>query len=101
MTFPILCKLVAVAWVDSGLRPGWEELEALRTELGKSESAVHCRSVGWVVHEDECRLVIASSQNNSDQVAGGMDIPRSAIVSVVRLGPLGGEDDGPLPPYGV
>jgi hypothetical protein len=82
VTYP----LVYIEWEDSyGCSPNWEDL--------KNCSAVPmvCRSVGWLVHDDQKCKVIVPHLNEPDhpnadlQGCGDMTIPTSAILRMAQL----------------
>ena len=78
-------RLIAeVHWTDSAARYGWEDFddnhEALRL--------VACRTVGYIVRDDEDMLSLAQSLGDSnDTVNGAMTIPRAVIQKIVFLEP--------------
>jgi hypothetical protein len=72
--------IALVAWEDSRSLGGWHTPDQWREQL--AEGLIECRSVGYVLHQDETRLVLAQSQGRSGEVADCLDIPRSAVRSV-------------------
>jgi hypothetical protein len=74
-----------VIWVDSFGASGWQSREDY-VESVKSTSML-CRSVGFIVFEDDTRLALALSENSSGYNAD-IVIPKVAIkerISLVRL----------------
>jgi hypothetical protein len=78
-------KRVEVEWVDSlGIgrwQPKQQTLEEFKPE------ALHHRSLGWVLRDDESGLAIAASvsDNWNDQVADTTYIPRQAVIKVTEI----------------
>ena len=79
-------RLVYIEWQDSyGCSPDWENLEDC------SAVPMVCRSVGWLVHDDEkCKVVVphlneANHPNAVLQGCGDMTIPTVAVVTMVDL----------------
>jgi len=78
-------RLVFVEWVDSyGCSSNWEELE------GCSPQLMRCRSVGWLLHDDEdCKVLVphvsAPLAQSARQGCGDMTIPTRSIVRLVDL----------------
>ena len=67
-------KIVYVEWVDSSsLRGVWHGV----SEIIESGDVI-CRSVGYLVHEDDKALTIAAHKGTSD-FAGEMRIPKGCI----------------------
>ena len=74
-------KPALVTWVDSASVDGWGPLKKRR-----KEKPVEIWSVGWIVHEDDDRLVMVSHRADETKEAGGTwAIPRACVKSVVRL----------------
>lgn len=80
-------RLVLIEWVDSHVAiGGWKLLE------GFSPQAPVCRSVGWLVRDDEHSKVVVphviEEQSQGDvplQGCGDMTIPAAAVVRMVEL----------------
>lgn len=74
-------KMIYVEWVDSCQSHGWQEVEEL-----KSQRALHCFSVGWVVAENKDSIALAANISEKNhptafyQCCGVMTIPKKAIV---------------------
>jgi len=77
--------LVLIEWLDScGCSARWQDLDA------DTPRAVHCRSVGWLLHDNpDCKVIVphltAPHPYVARQGCGDMTIPASAILSVVSL----------------
>jgi hypothetical protein len=72
---------VEVEWTDSQLIGGsWEQVRALL----RRRKTVRCRSVGFVLADDERGVVLAASVNGRN-AAGVTVIPRGQIVKSRRL----------------
>jgi len=74
---------VLVDWVDPWSHAGWVEDDdadaALDRDLG-------CTSVGWIVRENEERIVLASSRVAAENGLGDLfAIPRRVIDRIVPL----------------
>ncbi len=75
-------KLLLVEWVDSHSGKGWQPLDTLAAETGP----VYCRSVGWLVSDDNGTLVlvphISGERNGNIRLfgAGDLAIPHKAII---------------------
>ena len=75
-------KLVMIEWEDSHYKPGWTR------EVGEGQkTAVHCTSVGWLIHDDSRAKVITAHISDEDdpQRCGDMTIPTRAIIKMRRL----------------
>lgn len=79
-------RLVLIEWLDSyGCSSNWQLLEGCVPHL------LHCRSVGWLVHDGEDCKVIVPHMTNADhptspqQGCGDMTIPTKAILSFTDL----------------
>ena len=80
-------RLVYIEWEDSyGCSPDWEDLENCQPV------PMVCRSVGWLIHDDEKCKVVVPHMNEPDhpnafkrQGCGDMTIPTAAVVKVVDL----------------
>ena len=79
-------RVVMVEWLDSyGCSTNWTELDGIQPQ------SMMCRSVGWLVYEDDRNLVIVPHVTSRDhahaeqQGCGDMTIPRPAVVSVVDM----------------
>jgi hypothetical protein len=70
---------VEVEWVDSHGMEGWHPTDDAVALLDK----LRCRSVGYLVADDERGVVIALGEG-SEQLLSSMAIPRQAIVKVTR-----------------
>ena len=79
----VLGKLLMVDWVDSAsFRGFWNTVEDHYSE----PRATFCRTVGWVVVENDEYLTLGSSTSSQDpkremvnSVAGSITIPKCAI----------------------
>lgn len=84
-------KLVLIEWVDSyGCSSDWRSIE------GCDPKPTVCRSVGWLVHEDEkCKTIVPHICEQEGQGCGDMTIPTEAIKSVVALGQIAPREVSP------
>lgn len=76
-----MSEMVVVSWTDSTEAYGWVDPHNF------PEIAV-CRTVGFLVHEDNHQIVLAASEDQTNGNSNGvMAIPKSAISArqVVRL----------------
>jgi hypothetical protein len=72
-----IMKLVLIEWIDSHHQTGWV------CEVPEAK-VMHCRSVGWVVAENEEALVLAASLAEG-QHCGEMTIPKCSIREIKDL----------------
>ena len=78
-------KLMMIEWIDSHSGSGWQSMETVKNEL------LYCRSVGWLVSENDKSILIASSisgEKNGDIklcVGGDVCIPKKAIIKKIVL----------------
>ncbi len=78
-------RLVLVEWIDSyGCSPAWEPLSDCQPKI------MQCRSVGWLLHDDDdCKTIVPHVSADHDSAApqgcGDMTIPAKAIVRIVDL----------------
>ena len=90
MKGPAEPKLVMVEWVDSHTGRGWEPFE----KFNESATPLYCRSVGWlVVDNEECKVIVPHIGGERDgdpmlQGCGDMTIPTVAVkkITVLRKG---------------
>jgi len=83
-------RLVLIEWVDSfGCASNWEE-------IGHVESPERqvCRSVGWLVVDDENSKVIVphvakATKHTEEQGCGDMTIPTPCVLRIVDLQEVG------------
>lgn len=79
--------LVLVVWVDSfGCASAWEPIK----DSFEGPEVLVCRSVGWLIHEDDQCLVVVphiveASDRTERQGCGDMTIPACAVKSVSYL----------------
>lgn len=73
-------RVLEVEWLDAGSLSGWRQ----PTEHA-DEGPLRCRTVGYVLRDDEECLILAQSQASSGQVAASLTIPRSCIKKRRRL----------------
>lgn len=79
-------RLVLIDWLDSfGCSASWTALDQCEP------SALVCRSVGWLIHDDEdCKVVVphisaSEHANATQQGCGDMTIPSVAVLKMVDL----------------
>ncbi len=79
ITWP-LDELAEVEWVDSSMCRGWAPLKDY-----ESERASPCRTVGYVIFEDDLQIVLMQNQGGkaegtTAQVSSAMTIPKCALL---------------------
>ena len=80
-------KLVLVEWLDSHSGRRWQDIDRLKS----AAEPLHCRSVGWLLSDEEdCKVIVAhlSGEKNGGivlQGSGDIAIPAKAILSVEVL----------------
>jgi hypothetical protein len=80
-------ELVLVEWIDSHSGKDWQPLD----EIAKAARPVRCRSVGWLVsQENQTTVLVAHLAGEGDgdlrtYGCGDMAIPTGAIVRMVHL----------------
>ena len=79
-------RLVLVEWVDSfGCPTNWTPIDQCQAEL------LVCRSVGWLIQDDEdCKVIVphlsaSKHANSTQQGCGDMTIPTAAVMSITEL----------------
>ena len=79
-----LIRLVWVKWVDSSSDSRWSSIEDQEHDAANRDMT--CESVGWVVHDDKHRIMLAQSKSSGfDQVDNTILIPKIAIVGVMEI----------------
>tara|TARA_S200002703_G_C3797912_1_gene246458 strand:- start:2339 stop:2575 length:237 start_codon:yes stop_codon:yes gene_type:complete len=75
-------RLVKVIWLDAyESSAGWHDLED-----AKDLQCPVCLSVGWIVHMDNQRLVIAADKESSDASRGRLQaLPWGMIMEIENL----------------
>jgi len=75
-------KIVKVSWIDSrGSRDRWVELEEI-----KKETICQCESIGFLVHEDNEKVVVMPHYGHDPkQGCGDMTIPKVSIIEIIEL----------------
>lgn len=54
-------KLIYIEWLDANdLRSGWTSNSSLDDWVNADQDAGYCKQVGWLVRENEKRIVISS-----------------------------------------
>ena len=79
-------RLVLVEWVDSfGCSAAWQDItDSVAVPL-------HCRSVGWLLHDtDDCKVIVphlseAHHPSAAPQGCGDMTIPTCAVTRMIDL----------------
>lgn len=77
-------RMVLVKWIDSGGDGRWLN----RNDILEHGGLASCESVGWLIHEDDEKIILGLSLNRStqnDDVQGYMAIPKVAVSSVIDL----------------
>lgn len=77
-------RLVLIEWEDShGVSANWEYVSNCHPYV------LICKSVGWLIHDDEkCKVVVphlTASDEAKEQGCGDMTIPAACIVRMVDL----------------
>ncbi len=67
-----------VEWIDSTNRGGWQE-------AGKDLDLSKCITVGFLVKDNDERVVIASSIDDNDEIANLTAIPRQVVTKMERI----------------
>lgn len=74
-------RVEIVDWIDSNMRTRWDNKEIY---LESSHDSMACRSVGWVVREDQDRVCLLQSESDTC-FAEMITIPKVAITKRTRL----------------
>lgn len=81
--------LVLVEWIDPSSDGGWLELDAILADVASRDD--HCRTVGWIIHDEADYVVVAGSvglvMDGKRQVGDVSKFPRGCLVSVTPLKP--------------
>ncbi len=77
-------RLVLVEWEDShGVSANWEYVSNCDPYV------LVCKSVGWLIHEDDkCKVVVphlTASDKAREQGCGDMTIPAACVLRIVEL----------------
>ena len=74
-------RLVLIEWLDSyGCSSDWQSLDSVNVQT------MTCKSVGWLLHEDErYKVIVPHVSDGTNQGCGDMTIPAAAIVSLRDL----------------
>lgn len=74
-------RLVLVEWLDSyGCSSDWQSLDNVSVQV------MTCRSVGWLLHEDDrYKVIVPHISDATRQGCGDMTIPSASIVSLRDL----------------
>ena len=75
-------KIVEVVWLDSQARGGWTD----KNEMQEWNEDILCKSVGYLVREENDRIVLVMSES-STSLADGLTIPRACIINLRCLTP--------------
>jgi hypothetical protein len=80
-------KLVLIEWLDSHSGRGWQTID----QLESTAKPLYCRSVGWIVSENEDCMVIVPHIGGEKQGeimfqgCGDLTIPTKAILKITIL----------------
>lgn len=77
-------RIVHINWIDSGGDGRWLSREDVINQGGLA----HCESVGFLIHEDEDKIMIAGSVNKTppnNDVHAYLAIPKVAVLSITDL----------------
>jgi hypothetical protein len=72
--------LAEVCWIDSSGTHGWSILKD-EIDNPKRKQGMYCRTVGYVVAEDDDSLMLTNSLSGAGSMDCGTTIPKFAIVS--------------------
>lgn len=75
-------KLVEVHWRDAYTIDGWHTWDELMKKVGTGE---RCKTVGWLVYEDDTRFVLATSLGldfTDSEVGSAWIIPKGMVDDV-------------------
>ena len=77
-------KLLLIEWEDSqGVSANWEYLGNCKPFV------LVCKSVGWLIHDDErCKVIVphlTAPDRGKQQGCGDMTIPTAAVLRMVEL----------------
>ncbi len=76
--------LLHIVWVDTMGWSRWYDLEEfLARELHRDIS--RCETVGWLVHEDAEKIIVASSRCANGAIDGIQQIPKGTILKKTVL----------------
>ena len=78
---PELGPVVEVEWVDSAAHGEWATPDEVHALLDK----LTCRSVGYLLHDDERGVLLALGAGAVGQYLSTMAIPRAAILDIRHL----------------
>lgn len=73
-------KMVLVNWEDSNIMHGWRVPEET-TE----DRVADCQTIGFVIADDEDKVILAMGKSNLGAVMECITIPRSCIQSIREL----------------
>lgn len=87
MSIKFLYPIVEVAWVDSEHDAEWSTLADV---LENQEKTLECRSCGYLIHEKEDRIVLATSvgmakDEDEEQISAYITIPKRSILWTKEL----------------
>jgi len=80
-------KLVLIEWMDSHSGRGWQSLENLKED----SRPLYCRSVGWLLAEDNgCKVIVPHVYDEKNkgiilQGCGDITIPKKSIIKMTIL----------------
>lgn len=80
-------KLVLIKWIDSHSANDWTNLKELKTNC----KPIHCKSVGWLLSEEnEHKLIVphVAGDANDSEGSGSMTIPNNVILEIIELSTL-------------
>ena len=82
---PMPCgPLLRLVWLDATGWSRWMDAADFLAEEVPKESG-RCETVGWLVHEDEQKLIVASSRSVNGSIDGILQIPKGMILKRTRL----------------
>jgi hypothetical protein len=76
-------EIVRIHWTDTVCQEGWNNYQEVE-QFVDAPTDGHMESVGWLIDEDEERIVIAMSHGNY-QLGELLKIPRASITEVFKL----------------
>ena len=72
-------KLVIVNWVDSNLIHGWRPVD------DNQDKIADCETVGFLVKDDDEKIVLAMSRSTDDNVLETISIPQRSVLDTRDL----------------
>ncbi len=80
MAWPDPMKTVEVEWLDSRSHGGWSTVELYMQRM--LDGGLACKSSGYLLDQNDERVVILQSQAESGSITDAIQIPRVAITKM-------------------